>query len=258
MRALLHAFTLAAATALATTGASAQIVNVQPLIGNGLDEGFSAAIEASADIRRGNANVVALSGGGIAQYRSGRHLGFILLKGDFGEAEGVSFMNKDLEHLRYRIDIVGPLAGEVFVQHDRDEFRRLSLRAIAGGGPRIHVVQWGLLDAALGVAYMLEHERLAEDDESDASSSTIAHRLSTYVVLATRVGDVMTLGVTMYAQPRLDHFSDVRILCETSLLAKTSKRFGLKLALTSAYDSDPPVDVAHLDSTLKGSLQVNF
>jgi hypothetical protein len=258
MRALLPAFALAAAAALTTTGASAQIVNVQPLIGNGTNEGFSVAVESAADVRRGNTNVVTLSGSAVAQYRSGRHLGFILLRGDFGAGEGVSFMNKDLEHLRYRIDIAGPLAGEVFLQHDRDEFRRLSLRAVAGGGPRLHVVQWGLLDVAVGAAYMLEHERLAKGDESDAADTSFAHRLSTYVVLATRVSDVMTLGVTMYAQPRLDQFSDVRVLCETSLLAKSTKRLGLKIALASAYDSEPPVDVVPLDTTLKGSLQVSF
>lgn len=247
--------------ALCPASASAQIVNVQPLIGGPSDqakEGPSLAFEGSADLRRGNTNLVTLSGSAIGLYRSGRHLAFLLARGDYGENNDQKFMSKDLEHARYRVDIVGPLAGEVFVQHDRDDFRRLALRAIAGAGPRVHFAWWGLLTATFGAAYMLEHEVLGGGDFRDAGEGVWAHRLSSYAILGTIVGERLSLAVTMYAQPRLDNARDIRVLCETSLLSKATKYLSLKLSLTSAYDSEPPSQVAPLDSTLKGALQASF
>jgi hypothetical protein len=244
---------------LSPAEAPAQIVNVQPLISADEEkQGFSFVLEGSADIRRGNTNLVALSGNAIAQYRARGHLAFVLARGDFGARDGAPFMNKDLEHARYRVRLAGPLAGEVFVQHDRDAFRRLSLRALAGLGLRLHMIQWDVLDASLGAAYLLEYERLAGGEEPDAGATTLAHRLSTYVVLSTHVTDVLDLGVTMYVQPRLTRASDIRLLSETSLLAKAAKHFSLKLTLTSAFDSEPPASVVPLDTTLKGALQVSF
>lgn len=249
----------AAGAALAPAEAAAQIVNVQPLISaDDQKEGFSFAIEGSGEIRRGNTNLLAISGGGVAQYRAGRHFGFILARGEFGTRNDVAFMNKDLEHARYRVNVAGPLAAEVFVQHDRDAFRRLSLRALGGLGPRLTLVRWKALNSAIGAAYMLEYERLAEGDEPDSGLGTLAHRLSSYFLLSTHVTEYLDLGVTMYMQPRLDRDHDVRVLCETSLLSKAGDYISLKLTLTSAYDSDPPSGVAPLDTTLKGALQASF
>jgi hypothetical protein len=251
----------AALAALFPARASAQIVNVQPLIGAQQDqakEGFSLAFEGSADVRRGNTSLVQLSGSAVGLYRTGRHLVFVLVRGDYGENNEQAFLSKDLEHARYRMDITGPLAGEVYIQHDRDDFRRLALRALAGAGPRVHFAWWGLFTATFGASYMLEHERIGAGDYRDAGEDVVAHRLSTYAVLGTIVSERLSLAVTMYAQPRVDQFSDVRVLCETALLSKATKYLSLKLALTSAYDSLPPSDVAPLDATMKGALQANF
>jgi len=248
-----------AGVALAGARAEAQIVNVQPLIGGDVEkQGLSLTFEGAADLRRGNTDLTSLSGSAVGQYRAGRHLVFLLARGDFGENADVPFMNKDLEHARYRIDFLGPLSWEAFVQHDRDEFRRLALRALVGTGPRIHLVRWKIFEAALGTAYMLEHERLGGGDQPDAGETTLAHRLSSYVVLSTSASENLQLSTTMYLQPRLDRLRDVRVLNESSLLSKATKHLALKLALTSAFDAEPPAGVRSLDSALKASLLATF
>lgn len=252
---------LLALAALFPARASAQIVNVQPLIGAQQDkakEGASLAFEGSADVRRGNTSLVTLSGSAVGLYRSGRHLVFLLVRGDYGENNDAIFLSKDLEHARYRIDIKGPLAGEVYVQHDRDDFRRLSLRALGGLGPRLHFGWWNLFSATFGTSYMLEHEILAGGDYADAGEDVLSHRMSTYVTLETLVSERLSLAVTMFAQPRLDEFGDVRVLCETSMLSKATKYLSMKLSLTSAFDARPPRGVAPLDTAMKGALQANF
>ena len=249
-----------AASALRAVPAAAQIVNVQPLIASQerAVDGLTFVAEGSADVRSGNTRLVSLSANGLFEARRGRHLIFVLARGDFAERAGDPFVSKDLEHLRYRITLTGPLEAETFVQHDRDAFRRLSLRVLGGAGPRLHLRPFGGFEVAVGAAVMVEHERLGGGEEADAGAESDDFRLSTYLFLSTNVGPRLRLGNTTYVQPRLDRFTDVRVLNELSLIAKATDHFALKLTFTSGYDSAPPEGVIPLDTTLKGAVQVNF
>jgi uncharacterized protein DUF481 len=251
---------LVATGILVARPATAQIVNVQPLIASqqsGAD-GVSGAVEGSADVRSGNTRLVSLSASGLGEVRRGRHLLFLLARGDFAEKSGDPFVSKDLEHLRYRLTISEPFEAETFVQHDRDAFRRLALRVLVGAGPRLHLQPFGGFEAAVGAAVMLEHERLGGGDEPDAGSENDDFRLSTYLFLSTEIGPRLKLGNTIYVQPRLDRFHDVRVFNELALIARATEHFAVKLTYTSAYDSAPPEGVIPLDTTLKGAIQVNF
>ena len=249
----------AASVTLAALPAAAQIVNVQPLIaGQQSVDGVTVVGEASADVRNGNTRLVALSGNGLVEVREGRHLFFLLARGDFAEKAGEPFVSKDLEHLRYRVLVTGQLELEAFVQHDRDAFRRLSLRVLGGAGPRLHLRPFDGFETALGAAVMVEHERLGGGDEPDADEENDDVRLSTYLFLATELGPRLKLGNTVYVQPRLDHFTDIRLLNELSLIARATEHFSIKLTFTSAYDAVPPLGVIPLDSTMRGAIQVNF
>lgn len=251
---------LAAASALVALPAAAQIINVQPLIAakQGSEDHINFVAEASADVRSGNTELVALAGSALCEVRRGRHLFFLLARGDFAEKSGDPFVSKDLEHFRYRITVNGPVEVESFIQHDRDDFRRLALRALVGAGPRLHLNPFAGFEVALGAAVMLEHERLAKGPEVDAGDDYTNARLSTYLILSTEVGPRLKLGNTTYVQPRVDRESDVRAFNELAVLAKANDHLSLKLTFTSAYDSAPPEGVIPLDTTLKGALQVTF
>jgi hypothetical protein len=251
---------LVASSLLAARPAAAQIVNVQPLIASnkGAVDGETVVAEGSADVRSGNTRLVSLSASGLGEVRRGRHLIFLLARGDFSEKSGDPFVNKDLEHLRYRIALTGPLEAETFVQHDRDAFRRLALRVLVGAGPRLHLQPFGGFEAAVGAAVMVEHERLGAGDARDAGAESDDLRLSTYLFLSTDVGPRLKLGNTTYVQPRLDRFRDVRVFNELALIARATEHFAVKLTYTSAYDSAPPDGVIPLDTTLKGAIQINF
>jgi hypothetical protein len=250
---------LAASSVLVAVPAAAQIVNVQPLIaGQDGKDGVTLVVEGSADVRSGNTRLVSLSASGLCEVRRGRHLLFFLARGDFAEKSGDPFVSKDLEHLRYRISLAGPLEAETFVQHDRDDFRRLALRVLVGAGPRLHLRPFTGFEAAVGAAVMLEHERLGGGDAPDAGTENDDFRLSTYLFLSTELAPRLKLGNTIYVQPRLDHFEDVRVFNELSLLAKATDHVAVKVTFTSAFDSVPPEGVSPLDTTLKGALQVNF
>ncbi|MFH0902875.1 MAG: DUF481 domain-containing protein [Pseudomonadota bacterium] len=246
------------AVALPARWASAQIVNVRPLLAGDKESGASGAVEGSLDWRTGNTELLLVSGNVLARYRAGVHRVFMMTRAELGMQSGGRFLDKDFEHLRYQWEAFPRVHLETFAQHDRDEFRRLSLRALWGGGPRSLLVSSKAFELELGIAYMLEIERLREGPESDAGDTTLAHRASACIAAVLRVEKGVNLGETIYLQPRLDRPRDVRVLSETELLVEFAKRFALKVAFAAMVDSEPPIGLRRLDTTLKSSLQFRF
>jgi hypothetical protein len=251
----------AAAAGLALCAAApvaAQIVNVQPLIVDPKREGLVVVSDAALDVRTGNTELLLLSGSLLARYRHGRHLVFTLLRQEYGTEGGERFLSKDFEHLRYRLSVADWLDLESFVQHDRDEFRRLAWRVVSGMGPRFFVIASEPLDLALGVAYMQELERLDDGPYPDSGEQQLAHRLSSYVSLGLRLNDKVRFGETLYAQPRITEPDDIRVLSESELLFSLSDIVALKATLSIGYDSAPADGRRELDTVTKTGLQLRI
>jgi hypothetical protein len=232
---------------------------VQPLIAkNAYGDGPHGALEAATDWRSGNTDLFLLSGNVLASYRRDRHLLFLFGRGEYGSKGSERFASSDLEHLRYRVVVHPPFELEAFAQHDRDEFRRMALRALAGAGPRLHVVESKPMDLAFGVAYLFEYEKLASGHEADSGEVQHNHRLSSYGSLILRVTETLALAYTLYVQPRLDDFADVRVLSDTELAVTVVPHVALKIALTLTYDSEPPISVKQTDGIRKAMIQLSF
>src|SRR5207253_2557185 len=122
---------------------------------------------------------------------------------------------KDLEHLRYRVEVVRALDLETFVQHDRDEFRRSALRVMWGAGPRVRLIMTHRYEVAVAAAYLGEYQQIRRDDKPDAGSTRLMHRISAYATFVVRIGARFSLAETVYAQPRIGLPQDVRLLEET-------------------------------------------
>jgi len=243
---------------LAGARANAQIVNVQPLIAASDAEGVSGVVDASVDVRTGNSELLLLSGSLLTRYRAGRHLIFLLARQEFGVQGGQRFLDKDFEHLRYRLALAPAFQMETFVQHDRDPFRRLALRVLWGAGPRFVLASSDATELAVGAAYMLEFERLGVAPEPDSGQKRWAHRLSTYVTWVAHLDDRISVGESAYAQPRLDDPKDIRILNESELLVSLNEVLHIKLTFSLGYDSSPPSGRRGLDTVSKSSLQLRF
>jgi hypothetical protein len=249
---------LALAVVASSPSASAQISNVQPLLAKEAEPGASGALEGSLDWRTGNVSLLIFSGSLITRYRRGRHLLFFLARGDETLSAGDRILFKHLEHLRYRVDVVGPVQMEVFGQVEQDQARRVWPRALGGGGPRLTLIGSENLDLAVAAAYMLEYQHIRATGQADDGNDELAHRLSSYVVLTVRASSILKLGETFYVQPRFDDASDLRLLSETELLVAITDHLALKSALYVAYDSSPPLGIHHLDTGLKTTLQASF
>gem|GEM_PF-723386 len=246
------------ATVASSEAAFAQISNVQPLLAKEAEPGLSSALEGSLDWRTGNLSLLIFSGNVITRYRHGRHLVFFLARGDETLNAGDRILFKHLEHLRYRLDIVGPLQVETFGQVEQDQARRVWPRALVGGGPRLSLIGSDNLDLAIAAAYMFEYQHVRATGELDDGQVELAHRLSTYVVLIIHANSILKFGETFYVQPRFDDASDLRLLSETEMLVTVTDHVAFKSGLVVAYDSSPPLGIRNLDTGLKTTLQISF
>jgi hypothetical protein len=248
---------VAAAIVLAASLAHAQIFNVQPLLEKQTQPGFAGSVEGALDWRSGNTTLTLFTGSAHAQWQRGRHLVFATLHGELGLSRGDEVLSRDLEHLRYRVRLSSQLAAEAFVQHDADAFRRLAVRAIGGAGLRLAVVNGRHVTLAVAAAYMLEYERLAAGMFPDSDARTLDQRLSTYAVVAVSAR-WLTVAHTVYAQPRFDDFSDVRMLGDSSLSLTVTKHLAVRFSVTLTLDTRPPAGVLPVDSDVKSTLVGSF
>lgn len=272
------AFAFACALVGASAPAAAQIVNVQSLLADEPPEGLSGSITASADWRTGNTNLLALAAAPLVRFRSGDHVALATWRGELRQnksapdADFTTIVKKSFAHVRYRYRVRPRVVAEAFGQHVFDEFRRLRLRVVAGAGPKFDVVATGPLRLSVAVAYMIEIEELndgyIDPDNDPPSASGIHHRASSYVVASYHLDDRVTIANTMYAQPRLDDPSDIRMLDDLALVVKLGDSVAITTALSLSYDSHPPTDdptdpdpvsaVEAFDSALSSSLTVSF
>lgn len=238
--------------------AGAQIVNVQPLLAkHEMRPGLGLALESALDWRTGNTSLLLFSANLVTRYRHGRHHLFLLGHAELGIKSGERFLSKDLEHLRYRVEVTRGFDLETFVQHDRDEFRRSALRVVWGFGPRLRIIMTRRYEVAVAAAYLGEYQQIRQDEQPDAGATRLMHRISTYATFVIRLGR-FSLAETVYAQPRIGLPEDVRLLEETELLGSITEHLSLKIAWTLAYDNVPPIAVQPLDTGVRFLLQMNW
>lgn len=242
--------------------ATAQIVNVQPLIGKDRTPGWTVVAEGTLDFRSGNVNLLQASASAVVRFIRGRHTAFVMTRGEYGirnfNTVEERFLARHFEHLRYRVQVWKAFDHETFVQFDSDQFRRLSVRAVAGTGPRIKLVTTPQVDAAIAVLYMFEYQQIRTDDKPDAGTKSYEHRASSYFIVQVKWSERLRLGEAVYVQPRLDRRNDLRLLSETELFFAYSRYVGFKLSVTLAFDSTPPANVQPFDAMVKSAVQFNY
>jgi hypothetical protein len=245
-----RAAVLAPLLALLAPGATAaQIVNVQPLLRRGDTAAWSGALAGSLDWRTGNTDALRLGATGSAQHRQDGWRIMAIARVELERDGGATVLDRDFEHLRWRWDGAGRVQPEAFLQHDRDAFRRLQLRGLAGAGARVVLGRWDGGEVAVAAAPMLEREVISL--AGGGTEGALVGRLSTSVFAHHAVDDHTRAALTAYLQPRLDDPGDLRLLAEAELAVGFAERLSVRLAFTAAADSRPPPEVERLDTTFR-------
>jgi len=241
---------IGAALLLAPAAAHAQ-VNVEALRTDIDGRPTYLAVQASYAGHAGNTNGAVASGAAFAGLNVGRHLAFLKLQGDYAEFNGVATITKAFAHLRYDFRLLPWLYAEAFVQLEENKFQRLALRQVDGVGLRFGIVQRPEIFLFFGTAWMVDWEKLSDDPPTTFSPwvgpNWVAQRWSNYLSIGGKLGDRVRLANVTYVQPRVNAFSDLRLLNETSASVDIDKRFSAKVLNQIHYNSTPPYGVKPID-----------
>ncbi len=247
---------------LVVPSASGQIINVQSHLFREYDDGFHLKLNAAGDYRSGNVEYYKLSLSGIVGFKKGRHTVRGFGGYNYAEKSGKAFYHVHKEHLRYQFALNKWFGLETFAQHEYNEFKRLSFRALGGGGAYLSHHLSSHLHFIFGLSLMGSALRYSESTEETTYEDSGEHhnflRLSTYfMVLAKIKKDVQVVG-TFYYQPELSEFSNYLYLGEIALLVSLSGWLQLKLSYANSFNSTPPETIEQRDQLIQMGLQFDM
>jgi hypothetical protein len=183
---------------------------------------------------------------------------FLILSGDLDWTSGSQVSNKGLAHVRHIHRPAARVSPEAFGQINYDKARSLDLRALVGAGARVVLTERDRGRASFGLAYMFEREELELPPGSAHPQETSHHRVSSFLAVSFEPRPGLALASTSYVQPRLDAFSDVRVLSQSQLAVQLLGPLSLDLTLNLAYDADPPDETESLDVALRTGIGIRF
>lgn len=247
-------FSVFFALSLSSLPASAQ-VNVEPLRQQVTERRFGARISASTTTYAGNTQGVVFGGSALLGGRTERNFGYLDVSGNYSRLAGVVSVAKWFAHLRHNFQLGSDLWWEEYGQLESDRFRRVQLRELVGTGPRLRVASRERFELFIGTSYMVEHTELDSTVPGNRGQGTF-ERWSSYVAATYEPHDRILLSSVSYVQPRIDRFSDYKILSVSGADFEITTRLHSRVDVTARYESMTPSDVKHADLEIKSSLEV--
>lgn len=211
-------------------------------------DGFSSTIDISANGARGNSDISAYNAELRIQYNDLLNTYFFASSYAQGKSQGNTNVDKGFLHGRYIRMLKDDLAGELFIQTQRDKFARLASRNLVGLGARYTFIENPTNSIQLGAGLFFESERIIEK-ENTANDSDDRFRYNLYAVLKLKLNNNLRLVSTTYYQLATDDHSDFLVLENLALINKAGDNLAIKLSLSIAHDSDPPETVEQTDTT---------
>ncbi len=232
-------------------------VNVEPLRQQVTARKFGARINASVTTYAGNTQGVVFGGAALLGGRSKRNFGYLDLSGDYTRLSGVVSVAKWFVHLRHNFQINPDLWWEEYAQLESDRFRRVTLRELVGTGPRVRALHHPMFELYFGSSYMVENSLLDSADPDPEGQGTF-ERWSNYVAATFNPDERIVISTVNYVQPRIDLFSDYKVLSVSGVDFKITNHLHSRVDATARYESRAPSDVRHVDLELKSSLEIVF
>ncbi len=221
-------------------------------------EGFAFSFSANYALRTGNRERSDIGIGTRIDYKEDAHYIFLLGNVDYGISQGETYKNRSFAHLRYNYAFSAVVDGELFSQLENDEFTLLQIRFLAGTGFRVRYIGGEKIVLYQGSSLMLEHESLDERKVTIHAAEHTSLRWNNYINARIQLAENVSFFNTVYVQPQLDNFKDVRLLLDSSLQFNLNDHFAFTTTLNLRYDSLPPDAIQSLDLELKNGIRLTF
>ena len=267
------------AAALWSSIAHATPVDAERLNAIQSKKGWVAAINFTGAYRSGNINRLEFGFDGTVQYQSvfPAHRGhpwrtrpphaplffkdrwLLMSQVRWAQLDGNRFINSGVAHTRYTRMLIPRLGLEGFGQTQYNEFTLLGSRLILGTGARVDVVHRRRVGMWFGSGYMAEWEVNDTVAGDPHPARVLNHRWANRGVFQLYLIDGKLLFQnSLYAQPRLTSFADVRILDSARLEGMITEILSIGGSFELQYDSRPPQTVTPVDIMLATFLKVSF
>ncbi len=226
--------------------APASILNIEGMR-KGFDqaEGWSGSFKMDLGGSSGNTDKFNAALGVLAQHRRDGAVNLITFSGDYAETSGSRDTNKQTVHLRHTQDWKDQIAWEAFTQWQRNEFTKLTRRALIGGGLRWDLMQRDRKES--GARLYLGTGAFAENQSYRAESDRNTIRANLYLSAVMPVFADSSLSGTLYFQPAFDDPGDHRATAALGFSVPMSESLSLELSLNVTHDSRPAVGVEKTD-----------
>ena len=133
-------------------------------------------------------------------------------------------------HLRGVRKISPLLAIEGFIQLSEKPLQKIKRRELIGAGVRLS--PYKLIRVGLGI--------FNEDEERVLSKSRETVRINSYITNSFNISESASFESTLYIQPDIEDFSELRSYLVLGLRLKISERFSSIITYENTHDSSPP------------------
>lgn len=147
------------------------------------------------------------------------------------------FNHFQYSHLRYNYNFKKRWTIEAFVQEQFDQVHEIDIRGLSGTGLRWELLDTDSINLYLGALYMYDYEK---NSPLDSVVYNQDHRMSTYISGGFKVKNYLTVNNIVYYQPNLSAFNDFRVLLETKISVRLTRKLLLNTSFNLIYDSEPP------------------
>jgi hypothetical protein len=138
--------------------------------------------------------------------------------------------NNTFLHLRGVRKISPLLAIEGFIQLSEKPLQKIKRRELIGAGIRLS--PYKSIKVGLGV--------FNEDEERVLSKSRETVRINSYITNSFNISESASFESTLYIQPDIEDFSELRSYLVFGLRLKISERFSSIITYENTHDSSPP------------------
>lgn len=229
------------------------IINAEDIDLPANTEGVAGKVGLSVNGSSGNTAKINSEASGRLRWQHGRHTEMAVVSYAYGKSRGRRDTNKAFGHLRHRFALDQNWDIEGFGQLQQDEFARLKLRTLLGGGMRWseNDEHWGV---HIGLGSFFEREALRGTN----APVTRLWRINSYLSFQYILNDNVRLQNTIYYQPAWKKQTDFRLLDDAAMKVSLTDSLGLRLSVETAHDSRPPAGIKATDVSYKTGLELSF
>jgi hypothetical protein len=239
---------------LAAIDASPQIVNIEAKRIVTDTTGWFGDLSGNFSFQQNVNTIYALTGEVHVENKSRNNKNLWLFLGNSGflKVDSSSFANNTLALALYNRKLSKVIRAEGVTAVFNNQITNIRFRWIGGGGPRFKIADLTALKMYGAVWYLFEHEESSLQETPSKNES----RMSPYFTLTIVPLSNLKVVSTTYYQPRLDDFTDYRILHVDQLKIDVSKKFAFTVDFSYLYDAFPQPDVP--DKNLALSMGVKY